>query len=336
MTEDRHTDLIAQLVTDLKRFTDVHATGSLRIGIDEAKLIVEALSTQERGEGEGEFRPEFLADPRNDHPDERNANGEERLKLAYVIQQKSVPDQMAMVWRRDLGDQRHRLLRKSALVDIYYQERERSEFLLALALAALSTPPVLQAKKTMTLNLTEDEMASLEKLIEGAPERRLEWLGISREWFERKAALEGDLEVGAGYSVADGPTPLQEGEPAAWPKALERLRKAVEVQDEANALPSPPATAEMLRAANNEVDAAARAVTALYAAPVQPSPDREALQAAVATVLDGWHDGMRIAKARDIATAILTLLGQETGSARAGSDAHTVRPAPLHSDGGEG
>lgn len=58
-------------------------------------------------------------------------------------------------------------------------------------------------KKTMTLNLTEEEMAALERLVEEAPGKRLADLSITREWFERKAALEGDLEVGAGFSMLD-------------------------------------------------------------------------------------------------------------------------------------
>lgn len=49
-------------------------------------------------------------------------------------------------------------------------------------------------------------------------------------------------------------------------EALNRLRNAVDHQDQANAMPSPPATAGMLRAANQEVDDAARAVLAAPAA----------------------------------------------------------------------
>lgn len=56
-------------------------------------------------------------------------------------------------------------------------------------------------KKTMTLNLTPEEMAQLQALIDAPRPAPTMFPGITREWFERKVALEGDLEVGAGFSI---------------------------------------------------------------------------------------------------------------------------------------
>jgi hypothetical protein len=49
---------------------------------------------------------------------------EERLKQAYVIQQKGVPDQTALVWRFDLGQMRYALIRNRAMAELWQADRK--------------------------------------------------------------------------------------------------------------------------------------------------------------------------------------------------------------------
>lgn len=129
---------------------------------------------------------------------------------------------------------------------------------------------------------------------------------------------------------------LQEGEPVALRGLIDELDAAI--------LKLNPLTGEgedrIWRPADKVRSAIIRVRDAL-AAPVQPSPDREALAATVeAIILRRWMqqriDGFTLQMSSEIADAILTLLGQETGSARAGSDAHTVRHGWRVKDFGDG
>lgn len=75
-------------------------------------------------------------------------------------------------------------------------------------------------------------------------------------------------------------------------EAVERLRLAIEGQDYANSLPSPPATAGTLRLANKEVDSAARHLLAALQQAGEPvAINREEIEElAEDAFYEGWRD----------------------------------------------
>lgn len=198
-----------------------------------------------------------------------------------------------------------------------------------------------------------DLIARLRPLVDFEHHYREDDNRYPRDFWHVRAVL-GDIDTGwRRYGEQEARTQVEAEKLAAEEDALEYL--ALSLAPLAEAL-STQERGELLELGHE--------VQPLYAAPVQPSPDREALARVIDpeafasferlmmevdagrysngeimsdyAVISNREDapGLLI-EAYAKADAILTLLGQETGSARAGSDAHTVRPASMHSDGGE-